>query len=402
MKVLCLSNLYPNKHNPLRGGFVKDQVAALTRLGCQVKVVSPVPAAPAPIRFLAKKWRGYAGISQLVEEGAVQIFHPRYLLLPQNRFFAYSGWFYYRAIKNLVKKLNGAWPFDLIHAHTALPDGYAGTLLSRIFKKPLVVTIHGRDLQDTVFRNGRCRRTVLEALRGAEAVVNVSEKLADSCRSHLGPDARIKVIGNGIDPAGIYRDYSPLKEKYAGSKIILSVGSLKKTKGHDLTLRAFKIIRKQFNQVILLIIGGGEERENLLSLAGELGVKEAVEFIAPLPHSTVMEYMSVSDLFVLPSWLEGFGIVYLEAMAHGKPVIGVRGQGISDVIRHGVNGLLVEPLDEHGLAGAVLGLLKNQNYALVLGERARDTVLKDYTWSCSAQKLLDLYQSVTAGWDADV
>ncbi|OPZ71490.1 MAG: D-inositol 3-phosphate glycosyltransferase [Firmicutes bacterium ADurb.Bin456] len=332
----------------------------------------------------------------------MQVFYPRYPLLPQNWLFAYSGWFYYQATKNLVKKLSGAWPFELIHAHTALPDGYAGLLFSRIFKKPLVVTIHGRDLQDTVFRNGMCRRAVLEVLRGAGAVVNVSGKLADLCKFHLGENAKIKVIGNGIDPAAIYRDYSPLRKKYAGSKIILSVGSLKKTKGHDLTLRAFRIIKEHFGQVTLLVIGGGEERENLLSLAGELGIGKAVEFIAPLPHSKVMEYMSASDLFVLPSWLEGFGIVYLEAMAHGKPVIGVRGQGISDVIHHGINGLLVEPFDEHGLADAVLGLLKNQDYALSLGERARATVLKDYTWTGSAQKLLDLYQSLTTGGDTDV
>lgn len=402
MRVLCLSNLYPNKHNPLRGGFVKAQVSSLTRLGCQVKVVSPVPAAPAPFRLLVKKWRGYAGIPGVVDDGTIQVFHPRYLLLPQNLLFAYSGWFYYQATKNLIKELGGVWPFELIHAHTALPDGYAGLLLSRILKKPLVVTIHGRDLQDTVFRNSRCRKAVLETLHGAEAVVNVSHKLAESCRSYLGGNVKIKVIGNGINPAEIHQDYSPLREKYAGSKIILSVGSLKKTKGHDITLRAFKTVREQFNQVILLIIGGGEERENLQSLARELGIDKAVEFIAPQPHSKVMEYMSISDLFVLPSWNEGFGIVYLEAMAHGKPVIGVKGQGISDVIRNGVNGLLVEPHDEHELAGAVLGLLKNGNYALTLGKRARDTVLQDYTWTCSAQKLLDLYRSLTAGRDADV
>jgi teichuronic acid biosynthesis glycosyltransferase TuaC len=81
LRVLCLSNLYPNKHNSLRGGFVKAQVSSLTRLGCQVKVVSPVPAAPAPFRFIVKEWRGYNEIPGVLDDGTIQVFHPRYLLL---------------------------------------------------------------------------------------------------------------------------------------------------------------------------------------------------------------------------------------------------------------------------------------------------------------------------------
>ena len=170
----------------------------------------------------------------MVDDGTIQVLHPRYLLLPRNLLFAYSGWFYYQATKNLVKEISRDWPFELIHAHTALPDGYAGLLLSRILKKPLVVTIHGRDLQDTVFRNSRCRKVVLEVLQGADAVVNVSHKLAASCRSYLGEDIKIKVIGNGINLGEIFGAYSPLREKYAGSKIILSVGSLKRQRGTTL------------------------------------------------------------------------------------------------------------------------------------------------------------------------
>ena len=402
MRVLCLSNLYPNEQNPLRGSFVKAQVSSLAQLGSQVKVVSPVPAAPAPLRFLVKKWRGYAGVPAVVDERQEEGFHPRYLLLPRNLFFEYSGWFYYHGTRKLIEALRGVWPFDLIHAHTVLPDGYAGMIFSRVFKKPLIITIHGRDLQDTVTRSVRHRKIILEALHSAGVVVNVSQKLAEACRRYLGEHGKIKVVGNGFNPDELYRGYSPLREKYRERKIILSVGSLRKTKGHDLTLRAFKAVKEQFNQVVLLIIGGGEERENLLNLARELGIGEAVEIIAPLPHNTVMEYMSVCDLFVLPSWSEGFGIVYLEAMAHGKPVIGVKGQGISDVIRSGVNGLLVEPADQGDLASAIFALLKDGGFAGELGARARDTVLREYTWTCSARKLISIYRSLQAGSDACV
>ncbi len=393
MNVLCLSNLYPNSFEKIRGGFVRSQVQNLARLGCSVKVIAPVPAVPFPLRF-RKKWGGYALIPKQVDEGDVKVFHPRYLLLPHNMLFEFSGWFYCQGVKKLVLTLNREAPFDLIHAHTALPDGYAAMLISKILQKPFVVTVHGRDFQDTITRNSRCYSNVLKALNSAGAVVNVSRKLAGICRTYLGEDPKIKVIGNGIEPDVIYEGCSPLRETYGGRKVILSVGSLRKTKGHDLTLRAVKELKEKFYNIKLVIIGGGEEGKNLERLAMELGIKELVEFIPPLPNAKVMEYMSVCDLFVLPSWNEGFGVVYLEAMAHGKPVVGVRGQGISDVICHGENGLLAEAGDLGSLVGAMETLLKDENTARRLGAQARKTVLKNYTWDHNARLMMDIYSGL--------
>lgn len=394
MRILCLSNLYPNPGQELRGIFVRSQVMDLTRLGCDVKVVAPVPLAPAPLRLFKNRWRIYGQIPENEVSEELEVFHPRYLLLPRNWLFEYSGWFYYHAIRKLVIKLEREWPFDLIHAHTALPDGYAAMVISGILGRPFIVTIHGRDLQDTVTRNRRCRAAVLKVLRSAGAVVNVSSKLADACRYYLGEDPRIKVLGNGIEPGEIYSGNSILREKYADCRIILSVGSLRKTKGHDLTLRSFKTVREKFKNARLLIIGGGGEKERLMKLAAELEISEWVEFITPLPRHKVMEYMSICDLFVLPSWSEGFGIVYLEAMAHGKPVIGVKGQGISDVIYSGENGLLVEPLDTAGLASNMISLLEDEAWAERLGTNAKRTVLNSFTWERNARHMLNIYHDL--------
>ncbi len=393
MNVLVLSNLYPNNSEKTRGGFVHSQVLSLTRLGCSVIVIAPVPAVPFPLRY-CRKWAGYSLIPKQVNEGDVKVFHPRYMLLPHNLFFEYSGWFYYQGIKKLVQRLNREVDFDLIHAHTALPDGYAAMLLSQILRKPFVVTIHGRDFQDTIIRNKRCCSSVLKTLHSAGAVVNVSRKLAGICRTYLGEDLKIKVINNGIEPDTVYKGRSPLREKYAGRKVILSVGSLKRSKGHDLTLRAVKELSEKFSNIKLVIIGGGEEQKSLDSMVEELGVKDLVEFIPPLSNAEVMEYMSVCDLFVLPSWNEGFGVVYLEAMAHGKPVIGVRGQGISDVICHCENGLLVEAGDTVSLVCAMGTLLTDEDTSRRLGAQARQKVLENYTWDHNARSMTDVYSGL--------
>jgi glycosyltransferase involved in cell wall biosynthesis len=107
-----------------------------------------------------------------------------------------------------------------------------------------------------------------------------------------------------------------------------------------------------------------------------------------------MEYMSICDLFVMPSWDEGFGIVYLEAMAHGKPVIACRGQGIEDVIVDGETGLLVEPKDLESLKEAMIRLLTDRRLAEDMGRKGRQVVLSDFTWEKSAQKLLKVYKEV--------
>lgn len=394
MKVLVLSNLYPNQLNHIRGGFARSQVLNLSRLGCLVKVVSPVPYAPFPINVFLPKWKNSNQVPlSLVDEG-IAVFHPRYLLLPRNLLLRYAGYSYYLATKKLVDRLYRDWGFDLIHAHTAFPDGYAAMLFSRIYKLPFMVTIHGRDLQDIVNRDTGCKKAVLEVLRSAAVVVNVSHKLSKLCRFYIGESRKITVVGNGIELNDLYTGQSPLREIYSGQRVILSVGSLKKTKGHDLTLRAFKALLPEFSKVRLLVIGGGEEEKKLQALARELGIADLVEFIPPQPHDRVMEYMSICDLFVLPSWREGFGIVYLEAMVHGKPVIGIKGQGVDDFIVSGENGLLVEPFDVAGLAGAMAALLKDNAFAGWLGANARETVLKNYTWQDSAKRIRDIYSSL--------
>jgi glycosyltransferase involved in cell wall biosynthesis len=125
-----------------------------------------------------------------------------------------------------------------------------------------------------------------------------------------------------------------------------------------------------------------------------LGVDSQVEFIGRLSHEKVMKYMAEIEIFSLPSWLEGFGVVYLEAMAHGKPIIACQGEGIEDVITHGETGLLVEPKNVESLVEAIDFLLSNPEKAKSIGERARNLVLEKYTWEKNAEKTIEVYREV--------
>jgi glycosyltransferase involved in cell wall biosynthesis len=110
----------------------------------------------------------------------------------------------------------------------------------------------------------------------------------------------------------------------------------------------------------------------------------------------VMAHMRIANIFSLPSWNEAFGMVYIEAMMHGKPVIACQGEGIQDVIENNINGLLVKPKDVESLVKAMEYLLENPHKAQEIGERSKKLVLEDYTWEKNAQSYRKIYEELFA------
>ena len=359
--------------------------------------MSPVPWSPVPIRWLKDKWEAYARIPLRTVRDGIEVYHPRYITFPRAYFFEYSGWFYYLGIRRTIKKIHWAFHFDIIHAHVALPDGYGALLANRTYKKPLVVTIHGLDMATTIHRNDKCEQCILEVFDAANKVVCVSSKLRKQCLGVYDDEAKFEVVSNGISPDKIVEAPGHLREKYEGKKVLLTVGWLYKLKGHDYVIRALPEIIEGVPELVYLIVGSGPEEDRLRQLVDQLGLSGYVEFCGRKDHETVMEYMSICDLFVMPSWEEGFGIVYLEAMAHGKPVIACRGQGIEDAIVDGKTGLLVKPEDLESLKEAMIKLLSDRSLAENMGRKGRQVVLSNFTWEKSTQKLLEVYEEVLKG-----
>jgi len=217
---------------------------------------------------------------------------------------------------------------------------------------------------------------------------------------------KIIVVPDGINPENIFDGESNLLSKYKNlttgqnlvsrfarnkdKKIILSVSHLIKTKGIDLNLKAISRLKEKYPTIHYLIIGEGKARKKLEKIVKNLNLQDKVEFLGQLPHNKVMEYMSICDIFSLPSWKEGFGVVYIEAMAHKKPVIACEGEGPEDFIKDKKTGLLVKPKDVGSLAEAIDFLLSNPERAKEIGERAKKLVLENYTWERIAGRLMIL------------
>ena len=210
----------------------------------------------------------------------------------------------------------------------------------------------------------------------------------------LGPlPERIKIFHPGVDISLFYPKSvdSELKKRYnlSGKRIILTVGRLIERKGQRAVVEVLPDIVNKMPDVIYVIAGDGPEKDNLHALVQKLGLGQKVVFIHDLPYELAPDAHNLCDLFVMAVskempettvGVESFGIVFSEAGACGKPVIGSRSRGIPDAVVDGVTGILVDPEDRRELKGAILSLLSDPKLAQTMGQKGRKRVLNELTW----------------------
>jgi N-acetyl-alpha-D-glucosaminyl L-malate synthase BshA len=271
--------------------------------------------------------------------------------------------------------------FDVIHAHYAVPQGLLGALLKKIKRKPLVVTLHGSDVT-ILGSNAATRPLVGFVLRNADCVVAVSEFLKKEAIKLGAAEKKTRVIYAGVS-AGKRKQGSP-----AGKRVVF-IGSLVKQKGVDVLLRAFKKVAARHGDAELLIVGDGRERRSLEKLSRELGIK--ARFLGSLRD--VDEGLAGSAVLVLPSRKEGFGLVILEAMRSGIPVVATRVGGIPEIVKDGKNGLLVEKEDPSALAEAIIKVLEDEALRSRLISEGFKTAGK-FSWTRMADEVDELYREL--------
>jgi len=380
LKVLTLTPFYPSERDDSTGCFVSEPVEVLARAGITNTVLALQP-------FYREKLR--AGKSGIAVEWIRYFSFPRGFGLPA------AGAFVFARIVGRVRKLHRLHQVDLIHAHGALPCGHAAMLLGVELGIPYVVSVHGLDAFSTEQVGGHagqwCRRISQRTYRESRRVICVSERVREQVLQGTG-SCRTSVVYNGVDP----ELFSPASEPVPGGPIVLCVGDLVPVKGHATLIHAIAAISSDFPTLTLEIIGDGPERPALEALSRQLAIGARVHFFGRQPRQQVAEAMRGCCVFALPSTYEGLGCVYLEAMSTGKPVIGCRGQGIAEIIRHGSNGFLVGPDNERELALALGMLLRDESRRRALGDAARDTILERLTLTQQAERLERIYRECAA------
>jgi phosphatidylinositol alpha-1,6-mannosyltransferase len=292
---------------------------------------------------------------------------------------------------------------EIVQAATT-GDAQLALWLRRWLKLPFVVYAHGNEILDGMQVNGG--ETQL-ALKQADRVLAVSRFTA-SLVQKLGVDAaRIEVVHPGCD-SDRFRPVPPridLRQKLLGARykrrVILTVGALVVRKGHDMVIRALPKVCQAVPEVAYLIVGNGPCRSRLEALAADVGVRDHVIFAGRVEDEQMSDIYTMSDVFVMPSreileagTVEGFGLVFLEASACAKPVVGGRSGGIPDAVVDGVTGLLVDPQDPEDIANALTRLLTDREVANRLGRQGRARVVEDFNWPRVADRLQGLLESV--------
>lgn len=283
---------------------------------------------------------------------------------------------------DIIRELRKIKP-DIVHAQS-FTCGMPALLSNKLLRIPYV--IYGRG-SDVYLPSWLTKLTSKIIQKNASASIALTEHMKGVMQTGFKKD--VIVIPNGINPAeGVVGESVGRKH----SKRILFVGRLHPVKGTRYLLGAMSIVRRDMPEAKLVLVGDGGEREHLENLTDDLKIRECVEFIGRVPHENVQNYMNQSDVFVLPSLSEGFPVTILEAMACGLPVVATRVGGIPDIVEDGINGYLVDAMDQEMIAEALLKLLKDEELWEEVSNNNREKS-KKYRWDTVAAALEEMYQT---------
>ncbi|OLB98573.1 MAG: hypothetical protein AUH30_07455 [Candidatus Rokubacteria bacterium 13_1_40CM_68_15] len=354
MRVLVLSSVFPNPRQPNLGVFVRERVRRMAR-SCEAVVVAPVPWFPWDQAIRGRRW---GGIPRIERQDGLVVHHPRFVSVPR-----YGKWLdgilYAASLLGFVRRLRQSFPFEMIDAHFAYPDGMAGVLLGKALGCPVMITLRGSIVR---LRTYPLHRPQLRfALQAADRVVAVSESLK-RVAIDLGIRAeKIRVIPNGVDTTRFFpMDRDDARRRLGlplDATILLTVGGVYEGKGQHVVLQALPRLLARDPRLLYVVVGGervGDSyRHTLDGIIRAHGLGDHVLFVGSKPHEDLRVWYAAADVLCLATRSEGRANVLLESIACGVPVVTTHVGGNPEIVRDGRDGFLVPFGDVESLAAAV-------------------------------------------------
>jgi teichuronic acid biosynthesis glycosyltransferase TuaC len=393
MKVAIVAEYYPRAADPTLGIWAHHQARAARDAGADVRVIvlhRPVPPLAAvrglrsgSVRSALGATRAATSQPSTVTLDGISVQYLRYLSPPRGR--AYASWGAWAAprLGPALHRMHVEFPFDLVHAHYAVP---AGDAVRRAAPDvPLVVSVHGGDVLGAHAEAPAVSATFAHA----RLVLANSAGTARRCYDRGARD--VQVVHLGTDPPA-----APAPPP--ATPTLVTVANLIERKRIADVIRAVALLAGEWAQLRHVIVGDGPERTALEALATSLGVADRVAFLGRLAPDDAVATARRASLFVLPSIDEAFGVAYVEAMAAGVPAIGCRGEDGPEEIAAAGGGIeLVAPRDPSALASAVNALLSDGARSDRLRADARETVQRSFTWERCGRQTVAAYEEVLRG-----
>ncbi|MFA6618038.1 MAG: glycosyltransferase [Candidatus Neomarinimicrobiota bacterium] len=386
-KVIIITHSYPYDGMEFKGLFIKDQAGWLSKR-ISVEVIAPRPRTFFFLKYFKSKWEKISRIPYSTIIDNINVIRPKYILPPKRILYPYVGWLFSRTVLRSVPSQPKAF-----HVHFVYPDGVVIPALKRKYPtSKVVLSVHGSDWYVNIQHN-YLYKPIKKILTYADSIVVVSEKLkSDIIEKFSFTKDKLVVIPNALDINTISDSndisYPEIWENRKNSPRILVVASYVKVKGIDILLKALSEIQEDYE---LLIVGGIIDEtyyNTLTSLKTELHLDKKVSFLAQQSREILNTYYKSCDFFVLPSRTEGFGIVLIEAMSFGKPVVSTKSGGPEDIVED-YNGILADANDSVSLRLAILEMLNK--YHRYDPELIRKTVYDKFGSENITDKIIEQY-----------
>lgn len=385
MHVLVIPSWYPQHSGDIGGSFFREQALALNKHGCKVGVIYP------QLRSL-RNWKSVftvkRGISVEDDSGVMTYrshgmnWFPRTVRPTIELYLCHGKKLYEKYVKD-----NGA-P-DIIHVHSIFNAGFLAEVIYKKNKIPFVVTEHSTGFARKLFS----RKQLLLAGEISKHAVRrfaVSGEFANLLDASLGVKNNAWETLPNIVSEAFTKRLMPSKTARKDFHFV-NVALVDKKKSQANLLYAFEMLKKIHKNCFLTIVGDGPERSNLERLAHELGVEDSVRFTGLLSREQVIDAISESDAFVLSSRYETFGVVVIEALALGKPVIATRCGGPESIVREN-DGILVPVDDVNALCNAMNQLIATWNSYDPI--EIRQACIDRYGEASIARKLIGIYSEL--------
>lgn len=378
-KILVYSSLFPSRFQPGSGLFVGELVHALSE-NMSIKVVKPIPV--------------LKNLKVNLLEPRIQWFRNRNEVRV-SLFFNFPG--ILKATDGHLMALSTRKPFNrsaghdtsLVHAHFAYPDAAAALMLCRRLNLPLVVTVHGSDI-NVLAQDTKRKEIIAKTLKKADAVICVSNDLVKKVVQFGVPEQQVCHVPNGVDTKKFRRADKLKSRQILGidhfKKIILTVGNLIPIKAYDRLVKALPLMDPE---IILVMAGQGHSRRFLEKLANELGVENRVYFAGAIGHKDLFRFYSAADFLVISSHSEGWPTIIFEAFACGLPVLANRVGGIAEALSSQGLGLLMDDNDPRTIAQTV-----SKAYAGKWNEEELMETAGKNSWRSIALRYEKIYEKV--------
>lgn len=391
-----VAEYYPRRRDPVLGVWAHRQALAAREAGADVRVlvlerpVPPVDVVRSALRGrprpLARALRAFAAQPRHDRLGGLPVEYVRFLAPPRE--LAYAHWHSWaaRALSRALERMHSEWPFELAHAHYALPGAGAAEDWAARRRVPLVVSVHGGDVLGSLLSTPSARAEVGRILRSCAAVLCNSRATLERAASSAGGRSNMRVVHLGAEAPVPRPPRRPVPT-------VATLGHVVPRKRHEDVLRALPLLLERRPEARWTVIGDGPDRPRLERLASTLGVADRVEWTGQLEPTRALEVLASCHVMALPSDDEAFGVAYAEAMACGVPALGSRGEwGPEEIASLGPGLTLVPPHDPPALAGAIDSLLEPEALEET-GAAARRTAAEHFSWPACGRATVAAYRA---------